>query len=90
MNENEQIQEMAKIAAKSDKTCRSATIALRLYSKGYRKVERGEWQKCFGNDTKIHTCSNCHISQTVNVYRDKVMFMYCPYCGSDMRGSDVK
>lgn len=38
MTENEQIQEIAKIAAKSDDTCRAATIAKGIYNADYRKA----------------------------------------------------
>jgi hypothetical protein len=30
------------------------------------------------------TCSNCRITQSVNVYRGKIKFRYCPYCGAKM------
>lgn len=76
--ENEQIEEMAKIAAKSDKTCRSATIALRLYAKGYRKVERGEW-KIVGDIEKFFMCTACNSKL-------KLFAKFCPECGADMRG----
>ncbi len=84
MTENE-IQEMAKIAAKSDNTCRSATIALRLYSKGYRKVEQGVWQLIGnGNGRKIHwKCSVCGY-ETLDAPNGDTNF--CPNCGADMRG----
>ncbi len=32
------------------------------------------------------TCSRCNITQSVNTYREKVMFNYCPYCGAKMDG----
>ena len=37
-----------------------------------------------GNTTA--TCSCCNITQTVNVYKDKIQFQFCPYCGSRMEG----
>lgn len=35
-----------------------------------------------GNTTA--TCSCCNITQTVNVYKDKIQFKFCPYCGARM------
>ena len=83
MTENEQIAEMAKIAAKSDDTCRAATVAKGIYNAGYRKVERGEWiEKThdwdFG-DYIDYTCSICGI-------REQNKRKFCPECGADMRG----
>lgn len=47
------------------------------------EIKYGKWEQ-FTKDSKTRTCSNCHISQTVNVYNDIVMFNYCPYCGAKM------
>ena len=47
------------------------------------EVKHGEWE-FFANDSRTYTCSNCHITQTVNVFNGKVMFDYCPYCGAKM------
>ena len=46
----------------------------------------GEWQVRFPyKDTgKIRVCSNCNITQTVNVYDGMVRFKFCPYCGAKM------
>ena len=30
------------------------------------------------------TCSSCRITQSVNVYEDKITYHYCPYCGVKM------
>ena len=51
---------------------------------------RGEWIVRFPyEDTgKTRTCSNCNITQTVNVYDGVVRFKFCPYCGARMRGTD--
>jgi cytidyltransferase-like protein len=37
---------------------------------------------------RVRTCSSCLISQSVNVYKGKGMFRYCPYCGSKMKGEE--
>lgn len=52
----------------------------------------GEWQIRFPYDdtSKIRTCSNCNITQTVNVYDGIVRFKFCPYCGARMLGEDGK
>ena len=89
MTENEQIQEMATALfelchEKTDcsliadcEICR----AERLYSKGYRKVERGEWIK---DEESIfahrYRCSVCAF------YRIGAPTKHCPNCGADMRG----
>lgn len=53
----------------------------------YRKRSEGGWGiRKIGDGGTTRTCSNCHISQTVNVYKGKVMFKYCPYCGAHMKG----
>ena len=51
---------------------------------------RGEWIVRFPyEDTgKTRTCSNCNITQTVNVYDGVVRFKFCPYCGAIMKGAD--
>lgn len=52
---------------------------------------QGEWIVRFPyKDTdKIRTCSNCNITQTVNVYDGVVRFKFCPYCGAIMREKEV-
>lgn len=51
---------------------------------------KGEWIVRFPyEDTgKARTCSNCNITQTVNVYNGVVRFKFCPYCGARMKGVD--
>lgn len=48
----------------------------------------GKWQVRFPyKDTdKTRVCSNCNVTQTVNVYDGVVRFKFCPYCGADMKG----
>ena len=67
-------------------------MAESLYNAGYRKQSEGKWEIMkMGDGERVRTCSNCLISQSVNVYKDKVMFRYCPYCGAKMKGeSDSK
>lgn len=59
---------------------------------GVPSVDRpqGEWIVRFPyEDTgKTRTCSNCNITQTVNVYDGVVRFKFCPYCGARMKGAD--
>lgn len=51
------------------------------------KQNEGDWKiRKIGDGGTTRTCSNCNISQTVNVYNGKVMFKYCPYCGAKMKG----
>lgn len=51
---------------------------------------QGKWIVRFPyEDTgKIRTCSNCNITQTVNIYDGVVRFKFCPYCGAMMKGTD--
>ena len=59
----------------------------RYQAENERLRSNGEWTiSKIGDGGKTRTCSNCHISQTVNVYKNKVMFNYCPYCGAKMKG----
>lgn len=59
---------------------------------GLHKVSRpqGKWIVRFPyEDTgKTRTCSNCNITQTVNVYDGMVRFKFCPYCGARMKGTE--
>lgn len=51
---------------------------------------QGEWIVRFPyEDTgKTRMCSNCNMTQTVNVYDGVVRFKFCPYCGAKMKGAD--
>lgn len=42
-----------------------------------------------GENNTTRTCSQCHITQTVVVYDNKVMYQYCPYCGSKMIDTNI-
>ena len=56
---------------------------------GWHKQEKGNWSiKKIGDGGTTRTCSNCLITQTVNVYNGKVMFRYCPYCGAEMENAE--
>ena len=70
-----------------DEPCYWECMAKDIIRNGYRKQGEGEWRIIkIGDGGTTRTCSNCYISQTVNVYRGKVMFKYCPYCGAKMKG----
>lgn len=67
--------------------CSCIKQAEKMTAKGYHKQREGKWKILkMGDGEKVRTCSACHISQTVNVYKGKVMFMFCPYCGAKMEG----
>ena len=64
-------------------------VAEVLAEAGYRRLIEGHWDiKQIGDGGTTRTCSNCHISQTVNVYNGNVMFKFCPYCGARMKGGE--
>lgn len=50
--------------------------------------KEGKWEVRFPyKDTnKVRRCSNCGITQSVNIYEGKVKFKFCPYCGAKMKG----
>ena len=93
MTENEQIQEMAEIAAKSDDTRRAATIATAIYNAGYRRVERGENMGTL-HEVDEFICSKCGIrlqewarivtDEDGEEYHYEYAFKFCPNCGTDM------
>lgn len=62
----------------------------RGYMKAVAERPQGKWIVRFPyEDTgKTRTCSNCNITQTVNVYDGAVRFKFCPYCGAMMKGAD--
>ena len=60
-------------------------LATALINEGFRLEREGEWKTMkIGDGEKVRTCSSCLVSQSVNVYKGKVMFRYCPYCGARM------
>lgn len=77
-----------------DELIRALAYDREQYRCGYQAAERkykrpkGEWQVRFPYDDtdKARTCSNCKITQSVNVYDGKVRFRFCPYCGAEMGG----
>lgn len=93
MTENEQIEEMARfihnlcidipdsISQHCKLTCAECK-ARYAYSKGYRKVERGEWRPITGY-LYGWRCSVCNhaVYSAVNGYKCP----FCPQCGADMR-----
>lgn len=106
MTKNGQIEEMAKDVCVNcmSEVCASGQCAFqyecplsietikKLYAKGYRKVERGEWkakpQEGYIGDTEW-MCSKCKeefcpIELTSEEFLQ--MMKYCPNCGADMRG----
>ncbi len=89
MTKQEQINELRDLIMVGSRLDINAATAFAetLYQRGWRKQSEGEWEiSKMGDGGTIRTCSNCHISQTVNVYNGKVMFKYCPYCGARMKG----
>ncbi len=86
------------VITKAPKSCQIEYINNWNYPQGKREVVRqyygqvikypikeGKWEcKKIGDGGTTRTCSNCNITQTVNVYNNKVMFKYCPYCGAKM------
>lgn len=99
MTENEQIQEMAKDVCVNcmSEVCASGQCAFqydcplsietikKLYSNGYRKVERGEWEL---NIDGSHWCSECGHNATYTYDGTEVCGVSCPFCGADMRGEN--
>lgn len=101
MTETEQIQEMAKVLefACENRDCAKPINcdlcqAKQLYSKGYRKVERGEWipKDNFDGRCSIATCSKCGtekaFSVLVSVETIESLYPFCQKCGADMRKED--
>lgn len=50
--------------------------------------KKGGWIKEYWNSEHTRKCSACNITQTVTIYKGKVNFNFCPYCGADMRGEE--
>ena len=47
----------------------------------------GKWIKKYWHTENTRECSACHVTQSVTVVGDKVMYKYCPYCGAKMVGA---
>lgn len=102
MTESEQIEEMAKMLCGMENSCNNCIFrsencyerndAEAIYSKGYRKVARGEWKlnkKELGVDRAEAECSICGREVVYQVIDGIWGFEnFCPHCGADMRGDD--
>lgn len=97
MSREKHIEEMAKVGCGGTDcnrcvlkpSCEYIRNATLYYKAGYRKQSEGEWKIMkMGDGERVRTCSSCLISQSVNVYKGKVMFRYCPYCGAKMKGGE--
>ena len=62
--------------------CVSRYKAERLYSKSYRKVERGEWIPYGMNMNGTVGNWKCSVCNETSIQASD----YCPNCGADMRG----
>lgn len=101
MTKNEQIERMAESICMEyadgicsanhficDHNCEYKIIASQFYSKGYRKVERGEWEEINdGIAETVYRCTVCneefYFESGVTIYAN-----FCPNCGADMRKED--
>lgn len=87
MNE---IEEMAKFLCNTNHKCSACPIqpclmyncAKYIYSKGYRMVERGEWEF----DGSGWACSVCGKYALYDKHREQKYSDNCPHCGANMRG----
>ena len=70
---------------KSENYCLMHMMAEKLYTKGYRKVERGEWR--WISDTDV-MCDKCGKWWSTNDNADAGLWKRCPECGADMRGEE--
>ena len=94
--EKQAIEEMAKVIAKADDSCRAQTIAKALVNADYRKQSEGE------NITANHPvdefiCSKCGLimrdccryeidEDDGDEYCFEFAFRFCPRCGEKMKG----
>lgn len=91
MDENKQIEEMAKIfcgmkngcdGCMWDKThCNERNYAEEIYNAGYRKQIVGEWK--LGKSGCMYFCSSCGYSAFP---REEEEWNFCPRCGTKMKG----
>ena len=98
MTENEQIQEMMRDLREAEfwnfddfsceVTLNERVTCEKLHSKGYRKVERGEWERV-GDDIEedCFRCTVCKAEFSCGVDM-RIFAKYCPECGADMRGDN--
>lgn len=101
MDENEQIEEIAKVLCADYGNCEGCPFAVLfidyytcdriekaervVLEKGYRKVERGEWIE------KTHDWDfGDYIDYTCSICgsREQNKRNFCPECGADMRGKE--
>lgn len=93
--EEKAIEEMAKIIAKADDTCRAQTISKTLYNAGYRKQSEGEWLSSPDGIQPIR-CSKCNMPAPFvageNEFGDfeicRYPSRYCHECGAKMKGGE--
>lgn len=87
INKEMVLEKVKKLANDLSSTCLAPPLMIReienMPDEDVVEVKHGYW-KWFAHNSKTRTCSICNISQTVNVYKNKVMFNYCPYCGAKM------
>ncbi len=83
-NEKKQIEEMAKVIAKADDTCRAKTLANALYNADYRKQSEGEW--VFKRTYYEADECNCSVCGQLMTTAKGVRMNYCPNCGAKMKG----
>ena len=86
MSKEKQIEEIAKIAARRDDTCRAATIATAIYNAGYRKQSEGYWIE--NEDDFWVMCSECGTEFWDDQIGIVETYKYCPFCGAKMRKED--
>lgn len=98
MNENKQIEEMAKdlchltctceecgkVAEVSKHKCKAKVYARRAYEADYRKQSKGEWISVEGD--VIFKCSICDAEISTSWdYENDYMWYFCPCCGANMK-----
>ena len=95
MNEDKQIEEMAKVIkcdANTSLECPETTCgvcrAKRLYNAGYRKQREGKWKKS-AHGKYDYFCSACGVKAMSRCYGNHDdLTKFCPHCGAKMKGGD--